>query len=98
VRRHLGWVFGLALVVAGVVLQLTHRAPQEFGEHYIAVSKDPRYNNFMEPPHSAEFVLLTHGQVVGQIVMVAGLLVLAGWLGFVLGRRKRPSSQGSETN
>ena len=86
-RRHLGWVLGLALVSVGVVLQAT--APHDFGWFAYAGSG---------PVHFSGVVMLTHQEVAGVGVTLVGLLVLAGWLGFVLGRRRRPSDQGSETN
>ena len=84
-RRHLGWVLGLALVVLGVGLQAS--APHDFGWFAYAGS---------QVDFSGVFIL-THQEMTGLGVMVLGLVVLAGSLGYVLGRRRSPRSQGSET-
>jgi hypothetical protein len=85
VRRHLGWVLGLALVAAGIVLQATQG---DFAVVMFGVDQDLYRDGF---------VLLTHRDLVGIGLTVAGCLILAGWGGYVLGRRRRPKGQGSDT-
>lgn len=84
-RRHLGWILGLALLVIGVAIQAT--APQDFGWFAYAGGD----------LHLDGIVLLTHQDMWGLSITFLGLVVLAGWLGFVLGRRTSRRGQGSET-
>lgn len=85
VRSHLWWAIGLGLVGLGIVLQAT--APQDFGWFAYAGGD----------LHLDGVVLLTHQDMWGLSITFLGLLVLAGWLGFVLGRRTSRRAQGSET-
>jgi heme/copper-type cytochrome/quinol oxidase subunit 1 len=78
VLRILVPVVGVALIVVGAVLLLQ---PVEFGWFAYAPLSDETF--------AAPWPTASH--VAGFFVTIAGVAVLAGWVGFLLGRR-RPAS------
>ena len=84
-RRQLWWVVGLVLVGAGVALALTSRSePTDFGWFAYTPLDDP--DTF---PASRSY-LVSRGMLYGTGLATLGLVLLAGGLGYVLGRRRRP--------
>lgn len=96
--RRLWWLAGLLLVVAGVVVvMVADPTSQDFGW----IASTPIHGRLADYDHHCTspctgfsfgdggLVLLGAGQLVGIGITGIGLLVLAGALGFTLGRRRR---------
>lgn len=89
--RHLWWVLGLALVAAGVaVLLSTQASSSEFGWFaYTPLPDDADWQmGWADPRSSGSVMAVSRGQVAGLAVTTVGLVVLAGGVGFRLGRRR----------
>lgn len=98
VRRHLWWVLGLTLVLAGVILALVVHpgAPDDYGWFAYTpletpIGQAPDWTMGWSDP-SPSYVV-SRWQVAGTVLAAAGLLLLAVRTGYLLGRRHaRPST------
>lgn len=89
--RHLWWVLGLALVFGGVAVVLSSRtSSSDFGWFaYTPLSDDPDGQmGWGDSLWSGSAVVVSRWQLVGGAGAALGLLVLAGGIGFRLGRRR----------
>ncbi|MGK3647921.1 hypothetical protein [Pseudarthrobacter enclensis] len=75
-------VLALAAVLAGCLVAWNGQVKSSFGWFAYA----PLSNDFFS---GSSMVLVTQGTQIGLAIAVAGLLVLAFWAGFRLGRRPR---------
>jgi heme/copper-type cytochrome/quinol oxidase subunit 1 len=99
VRRVLPWsaaLLGGALVAGGVILfALANRSPADFGwAAYSPLSSTVYRSESTLNFDDGSAVLWTGQHLLGAGLVVAGLLVLAGVVGWLLGRRsvRRPSA------
>lgn len=79
-RKYGVLALGAVLTVAGAVLMLTQ--PVSFGWTAYA----PLSSNTFVPPWASS------GMIAGFLLLVLGLVAIAGWVGFRLGRRVGPSA------
>ncbi|MBB6628214.1 hypothetical protein H5V45_12870 [Nocardioides sp. KIGAM211] len=90
-RRHLWWVLGLVLVVAGIVVALSV-GPGPGDDVYYLTERPPTrpdwFTGFSQADTSGSLVFLSRGQLAGCALAVLGLLVVAAGLGFRMGRRR----------
>ena len=90
-RRHLWWVLGLVLVCGGVAVTLSAQAgPDDFGWFaYTPPSDDPDWHmGWSDPISSGSALIVTRWQAAGAVAVALGLVVIAGGVGFRLGRRR----------
>lgn len=96
-RRHLWWVLGLVLVCGGVVVMVTARAgPDDFGWFaYAPPSDDPDWHmGWSDPASSGSALIVSRRQLAGSVAVALGLVVVAGGVGFQVGRRRtKPPAQ-----
>jgi hypothetical protein len=91
VLRHLWWVAGLVLVCGGVAVALSARTgPDDFGWFaYTPPSHDPEgAMSWRGPISNGSALVVSRWQVAGAAVATLGLMVMAGGVGFHLGRRR----------
>lgn len=94
--RRFAWLaVGIALVAAGGVLAATSTVgPSDLGWFAYTPLDDPDWE--MSWGDGGTVVLVTRGRLVGYGVLVLGLLVLAAYAGYRLGRRaQRPGTGAS---
>ncbi len=93
--RRFAWL-GVAIVliaVGGVLAATSPAGPADFGWFAYTPLDDPDWS--MSWRDGGTVVLLTRARLVGYAVLVLGLVVLAGWAGFRLGRRRQAPGIGA---
>jgi hypothetical protein len=91
VLRHLWWAVGLVLVCGGVAVVLSAQAgPDDFGWFaYTPATDNPDWHmSWSDPMSNGSALIVSRWQVAGSAVVALGLMVIAGGVGFRLGRRR----------
>lgn len=80
-RRKLWAVLGVGLSILGIGLFLTSAISTDFGWFaYTPLDNQVRF--------SSNFVIMSRSQVIGWLIVVLGLIVLAGGIGYRAGQRR----------
>ena len=85
--RHLWWVLGVALVVGGLVLVLT-ASPQPADMGWFAYTPLNDGSDWEMQWGEGSAVFVTRTELLGWTGTASGLVVLASWAGYRLGRRR----------
>ena len=91
VLRHLWWILGLALTAGGVIVAVSSQASSSdfgwFASTPLSDDSDWRMG-WGDPMGSGSALIVSRWQLAGCAVAATGLIVLAGGIGFRLGRRR----------
>lgn len=87
--RHLWWILGVALVAGGMVTAWSAAAqPTDLG--WFAYTPLTERSGWQMTWGDGPAVIVSRTRLVGWAVVGLGLVVLASWAGYRLGRRSRP--------
>ena len=88
-RRNLWAVVGGGLLILGIGLFVTSASPTDFG--WFAYTPHDSHVRF-----PSDVVIMSRGRLIGWSIVVLGLIVMAGGIGYRAGQRRAHTQLGSE--